>query len=333
MIGMGRPKTAHKDLPQRMVARVLAHGKRLFYYKVGKRKIPLGSDLNAARVKWAELESVPNPNGLLFPKVAEQYAASEIPKLRRSTQREYERAVKNLSVSFAKFSLEQIKPGHVQDYIERRSRKIAAIREKSVLSAVFIWARKTSLTDAPNPCDGMGFSKQQRAHFEFTGKRERYVTDAEYQATWDAADDRTRDVMDLLLLTGQRLGDVLKWTRQNVQEGVLRLKQNKTGTWVGIRVEGQLKAVLERIQARPRAVATMFLVADEKGQKLTQARVYYGFVKAKGDADWQMRDLRAKAATDSPDLATASKLLGHTTEQTTAQIYRRSKSSTVGPLK
>ena len=111
------------------------------------------------------------------------------------------------------------------------------------------------------------------------------------------------------------------------------LRQGKTGNRVGIRIEGQLKAVLERIQARPRAVQTMFLIADKRGQRLSQAQVYYAFVQAKGTADWQMRDLRAKAATDSPDLATAKGLLGHSTEQTTANVYRRNKGNTVGPLK
>lgn len=331
MICMGRGKSVHKDLPPRMVARVLASGKRLFYYKAGKSKIPLGADLNAARVEWAKLENGGNVGK--FPDISSQYESAIVPTLGKSTQREYKRAVKNLDVAFAKFALEQIHPADVKEYMTRRSSKIAAIREKSVLSAIFKWARERRLTNSPNPCQGVGFSRHEKQQLSISGKRERYVTDAEYQTVWDAAEPATKDVMDLLLLTGQRLGDVLKWTRQNIVEGVLVLRQGKTGNRVGIRIEGQLKAVLERIQGRPRAVQTMFLIADKRGQRLSQAQVYYAFVQAKGTADWQMRDLRAKAATDSPDLATAKGLLGHSTEQTTANVYRRNKGNTVGPLK
>ncbi len=62
---MNRPKTSGKDLPPRMIRRVrtLVSGKRWvgYYYagrdESGRRKeIPLGTDLNEAKRKWAELE-------------------------------------------------------------------------------------------------------------------------------------------------------------------------------------------------------------------------------------------------------------------------------------
>lgn len=58
----------------------------------------------------------------------------------------------------------------------------------------------------------------------------------------------------------------------------------------------------------------------------------YKFTQARGDADWQFRDIRAKAATDSPSLKDAQLLLGHGDEATTT-IYRRSKGAAVAPLK
>lgn len=67
---MNRPKTSGKDLPQKMLRRVrtLASGARWegYYYDgrddAGKRKeIPLGTDLNEAKRKWAELECRPAP--------------------------------------------------------------------------------------------------------------------------------------------------------------------------------------------------------------------------------------------------------------------------------
>lgn len=319
----------HRDLPPRMVARTLKSGKRLFYYN-GPRRIPLGSDLNAAREEWARLE---NSAGIAdrFPAIAEGYSKRIIPTLRLSSQTEYHRAVKNLTKAFGKFALDEIRPADVKEHM--RNRGNPGIHEKAVLSAIFKWARETGLFDGANPCQGVGFNKHEKQALNIPGKRERYVTDEEYAEVWAKVPPVVQDVMDLCLLTGQRLGDVLRWTRHTIKDGVLVIKQSKTGNDVGIRVEGELKTVLERIQARPREIQTMHLIADAKGQPMRLDQVYYAFVKNKGTADWQIRDLRKKAANDSPDLATAKALLGHASEQTTAQIYRTGKAEPVGPLK
>lgn len=329
-MNMGRRKTVHTDLPPRMVCRTLKSGKRLFYY--GVARIPLGGDLNTAREQWAKLENAGIPDVLKFPAIAQGYQRAVVPLLRKSTQREYNRAIANLSEAFRTFSPEQIHGSDVKEYMFARSKKIAGIRERAVLSSIFKWAIGTGKTNAPNPCQGVSFSKQERRALGIVGKRERYVTDTEYYEVWNKAPPFVQDVMDLCLLTAQRLGDVLRWTRQNIKEGVLQVSQSKTGAEEGIRIEGELKAVLERVQSRPRTIPTMYLLADDKGQRLSQGQVYYAFVEAKGAADWTIRDLRRKAAKDSPDLETARGLLGHYSEQTTAQIYR-TKDSIVGPLK
>lgn len=81
MPGMGRTKTIHKDLPPRMVARVMARGRRLYYYNAadGKR-IPLGDDINLARMKWAELEAGQSAGLHTFKAIAERYRAEVLPR-------------------------------------------------------------------------------------------------------------------------------------------------------------------------------------------------------------------------------------------------------------
>jgi hypothetical protein len=56
------------------------------------------------------------------------------------------------------------------------------------------------------------------------------------------------------------------------------------------------------------------------------------FREARGEAAWQLRDIRAKTASDSPNLKAAQALLGHETETTTAAVYRRAKGSIVSLL-
>ena len=323
MTNMGRPKTKHPDLPPRMTARVNQDGSLRYYY--GRKKVPLGSDLNKARMKWAELEngSSGEPAGVVL--AADRWEREELSKRAYKTQVDYTRSLRELKTAFKDFSLADIKPMHVRQYLDKRSAKIAGNREIAVLSIVFNWARETGLTDVPNPCLGVRKNREK--------PRSRYVSTAEYEAVWLKGCPELQDAMDLALLTSQRASDVLAMTRQDISEGHLWVRQGKTGKRVGIRIDGRLKDVIERILARPRKVSTMFLIAGQDGQRLTIWQLEGRFDKAKGDADWQFRDLRAKAVSDEPDLATASKRAGHSDEKVTASVYRRIKGYTVEPLK
>lgn len=324
---MGRPKTAWPDLPPRMSARKLASGKVLYYYQAQGKKRPLGANLLAAKQEWARLESGTLSNA--FPIVAKQYRAAVFKDFAFGTKKRYESALCNLEVAFKGFTLEQIEPQDVKQYIRKRTKKVAAIFEKRVLSAFYTWARGEGITNVPNPCAGVRFSKTERKGFG-GGKRVRYVTDAEFAAVHAKGDDILKDAMDLALVTGQRPGDILKAKRQDIRDGVLWVVQEKTGATVGVRVEDALQAVIERILARKRP--SMYLIADKRGQRIRYDTLNYKFTQARGDADWQFRDIRAKASTDSPTLKDAQLLLGHT-DETTTNIYRRAKGNAVAPLK
>lgn len=327
MTEMGRPKTAWPDLPPRMAARKLASGKVLYYYQARGRKIPLGSNAIVAKQEWARLESGAVENA--FPAIANLYREAVFGNFAPSTRAHYAMALRNLEGAFRSFTLEQITPADIKLYIRRRTKKASGLFEKKVLSALFAWARGEGHTSAPNPCTGVTFSKVERRGMG--GARKRYVTDAEFAEVWKRGDEILQDAMDLALFTGQRPGDILKATRQDVREGVLWVVQQKTGATVGIRVEDGLQRVLDRILARKRP--SMYLISDKRGQRLLYGALNKRFVKARGDADWQFRDIRAKAATDSPSLKDAQLLLGHEKETTTAEVYRRGKGLAVAPLK
>lgn len=324
---MGRPKTAWLDLPPRMTARKLASGTVLYYYQARGKKKPLGSNLLAAKQEWVRLETGGATNA--FPVVAKAYRLAVYPDLAPDSKKHYESALKNLEVSFKTFTLEQIEPQDVKQYIRRRTKKRAGLFEKRVLSALFTWARGEGVTSAANPCAGVKFSKIESKGFG-TGKRKRYVTDAEYAEVHARGDDVLQDAMDLALYTAQRPSDLLSAKRQQIQDGVLWIVQSKTGATVGIRVEDGLKTVVERILARKRP--SMYLLSDRHGQRVLYDALNYRFTQARGSAEWQFRDIRAKAATDSPSLKEAQLLLGHF-DETTTTIYRRSKGSAVAPLK
>lgn len=328
MIPMGRKKTLHPELPPRMTARARKSGGFNYYY--GQGKTPLGSNLARARIKWAELENGAQPESPRYVDVADRWEREAIHIGRRrktraaKTQREFRAALKELRFGFKSFLLEQIQPKHVRDYLDRRSAKISANREVAVLSVVWNWARAKGLTDKANPCAGIEKNPESA--------RERYVTNAEFDAVWEKAAPELQDAMDLALATSHSPSDILRLTRQDMSDGTLLVRRGKTGKRVRFRIEGRLKIVVDRILARPRAVSSVYLIADGSGQPLSIYTLNRLFRKAKGRADWQFRDLRAKAVTDEKDLRTASQRAGHADEKITAAVYRRIKGDLVSPL-
>lgn len=329
MSDMGRRKTVNPDLPPRMTARPRKTGGFNYYY--GQDKIPLGADLNRAKLKWAELEVGGNFTSPKYIEIAERWEREAIHIGRRKknrspkTQKEYRASLKELRKAFKDFLLEQIQPVHVRQYLDDRSAKVMANREIAVLSIIWNWARGKGVTDKANPCVGIEKNPEEA--------RSRYVTTEEFREVWERACPELQDAMDLALLTSQNPSDILALKRTDIRQGILWMGRGKTKKKLGLRVEGELKSVLERVLARPRAVSSVYLIADQQGQPLTIYQLDDRFQKAKGKADWQFRDLRAKAVSDEPDLRTASQRAMHADEKITASVYRRVRGEVIAPLK
>lgn len=323
---MGRRKTLHPDLPPRMGARGKP-GNLSYHY--GQQKKPLGKDFVEACRQWAILEKGQLPNSVRYIDVADKWEREAIHKGRRrrrspKTQHEFRAALKHLRKAFHAAMLDQITPRHVKQYLNRRSAKISANREIAVLSIIWNWARGEGLTAGANPCAGIDKNPESG--------RTRYVNDEEFQEVYGRGDYVLQDAMDLLLETSHSPSDILRLTKKDLADGTLWVLRGKTGKKVRFRVMGRLKLVLERIVARPRTVSTIYLIADERGQPVTLDNLEHRFGKARGKADWQLRDIRAKAVTDEPDLRVASQRAGHADEKITAEVYRRIKGDLVSPL-
>ena len=76
------------------------------------------------------------------------------------------------------------------------------------------------------------------------------------------------------------------------------------------------------------------LIQNEAGERLTYYAMRSRFDKARAAAgvDFQFRDLRAKAASDTDDLGHAQKLLGHANRDMTEHYTRERKGESVKPL-
>jgi integrase len=303
---VGRRRQHDLDLPPSM------YRKRCRYY-YGREGRALGGDFAAALRMYAEIHTATPAIGT-FSDAARAYRAdhehglaSKAPK----TQREYERQLILLERVFGIQPLADITPGDVQDFLDERP-KHAGTREKALLSAVFNHARtRSKLTTAPNPCAGVKGAKS---------RRRRYVTDAELSAVLGHCDRALAAFLELAWRTGADASVVLGWRRSDIQDGLLLVQRSKTGEKTRVVLEGPLKVLVDQLLAG--TIGNVRLIRDAGSTNLQAMRKRFWAARVKAGADWQIRDLRAKAASDSDDTEAANRLLGHA-HMSTTDVYRR----------
>ncbi|WP_232034136.1 tyrosine-type recombinase/integrase [Mycoavidus cysteinexigens] len=332
-------------MPPHMRIKRTSSGKVYYYYDMGgtpRRWKPLGHNFIEALRLYTEHEpscTAAAKVTLHFRDVAQRYSQEIIPAKAPRTQKDNFQELASLYRFFDNppAELDEIRPLHIRQYLDwRKDAKTRANREVALLSHIFNKAREWGLTDQPNPCVGI------KKHTE--KGRDNYISDKAYRAVWFAADQPLRDAMDLAYLTGQRPADVLKLEERDIQEGVLVIKQNKTGAQVRIEIIGELATTLARIRRRKQSlrIVPMQLLINENGQPLSYDTLRFRFNRAReaagiDKASFQFRDLRAKAGTDievgsGGNIREAQALLGHSNASMT-EHYVRKRGRTVKPTK
>lgn len=344
---MGR-KPSNPGSIARLRPRKQRSGVVYYYYDTGskpRREIPLGSDYGLAILEYAKLEksrvSVALAKTVLtFEYVANFYMEEVVPTKASATQKDNARELKQLLVFFndPPAPLESIEPQHVRQYLRYRSKKapVRANREKALLSSIWNFARQSGYTALANPCAGIKGNKE-------TG-RDNYVEDDLLLKVYQHAEQPLKDALDLFYLTAQRVADTLKMDERDIRDGQLYVQQGKTSVKRRIEIVGELKVVIDRIKARKAGykIRSTRLVVMENGQPITKSMLRKRFDDAREaagipKADFQMRDLRAKAATDKEEstgnIRAARDQLGHTTVGMTEQYIRMRKGMKVTPTK
>lgn len=347
---MGRRPTVNINLPPRMRARPQKSGRVYYYYDAGgrpRREIPLGPDYTLAVRKWAELHRDDAPPAAVptLKTAWNKYAQAVLPAKSASTQRDYLKSIRHVLEFFndPPAPLDDIQPVHIRQYLDWRGKaaRTRANRERALISTLWNHARAWGYTEKPNPCAGIaGFAEPPRKV---------YVEDAVFEAVYQAADQPTRDALDLAYLTAQRPADVAKLYETDIADGKLHVEQGKTGKRLKIRVTGQLKGVVDRIRKRKEAyrVFSLALIVDEHGKPLSQRAIWERFNRARARAaeshpklaarieEFQLRDLRAKGGTDKAvqtrDVRAAQKILGHSHIAMTERYVREIAGDEVDP--
>lgn len=305
-----------------------------------RREIPLGKDLNEARLEWARLERTTLPKATcLMKEVFDRYSDAIIPGKSLRTQEDNRKEMIRLQAAFGDAPIDSITTSIVAQYRDARTAKVRANREIALLSHVFTIAREWGLTEKANPCFGLRRNKEK--------PRDYYAGAQVWDAVYKTAVQELRDAMDLAYLTGQRPADALKATTADIAKDYFLVKQGKTDKRLRIRLNtgdeltglGEfIEGLLER--RRLSGIRGSRLITNTSGLRMSMAMMNNRWVEARekaaaqagidGDSDlasqiraFQFRDIRPKAASEIEDLSQASRLLGHSNEKITRDVYRR----------
>lgn len=317
-----------------------------YYYQhpriAGARPKPtsLGTDYSAALKQWADLHKTPVESyhggtvGFIHANYMQWANRRHLSNLSIRTIDDREKYWRKLEPVFSKVQADDMKPVWLMEYFEARSSQASAKKEIKYLSVMFNWAKARDYMHALNPCHGI---MRQMVVDE---SRNIYVTDASYDLVHKCGDQAIKDTLKFLYITASRPTEAFNAKKTDIVNGELHIKLSKTErSGVKIKrlpVEGDLKQFIQK--QKRRTISSQFILSDEKGQKLkAQGQLKTKFNKARDLAAaeakekgidfqrFQLRDLRAKAATDTAQkhgMEEARKLLGHTTEKQTKDYVR-----------
>lgn len=297
------------------------------YWLVKKGKwTRLGDDLALALTEYAK--TVEKPKGGMSELIDKVYR-HHTKDLAENTREQYRQAADRLSEIFKNFAPGQVKSKHVAAMkVSMADKPNMCNRLISFLRVVFAYAVEWQLVDT-NPVVGI------RRHDE--KRRDRLLSDAEWNAIHEKAGPRLRVIMELQLLTGQRISDVLKIRRNQLTDDGIEFTQAKTGAKVLVRWTRQLRATVAAAEAlsanKPPALT---LLRGRYNGAPDYKSVYDQFREAAAAAEVKnasLNDGRAKAATTARAQGLdAQALLGHVSPSMTRRYLRdRAATEVRGP--
>ncbi len=214
-----------------------------------------------------------------FADLAERYFQEHARKVNKSWQHTRDKLVRpHLLPRWGKLDAKSITRSDVRALMARIEAPVLANMVKAAASAIFTWAVKMEIV-AVNPCIGVDNNE--------TRDRERVLSDSELPKFWAAFDSAglvRSSALKVILLTGQRPGEVSCMRREHVRDGWWEMPgepDHKLG-WPGTK-NGQAHRVW-----LPDAVRAV--IADVDGGK----GFVFGGKKAVTGLDAAMRDICAE---------------------------------------
>jgi integrase len=307
---MARPRKNDTHLPPCVYPR---HG--AYWHVKGNKWTRLGTTLEEALVAYARIHDTPRGG---MPDLIDTVLEHIRPNLSRATIKQYNTAARKLKKMLQQFAPDQVKPKHVAAIkVALAPTPNMGNRCLSLLRQVFAWALEQQLIES-NPAVGI------KRHTE--AKRGRLISMGEYGRIYAKAGPRLQVIMDLLIRTGQRVGDVLRIRRADLIDEGIRFVQQKTRAKLVVPWTPELRAVVERAKGLHGNVRALTLLHNRRGKTPDYRTVQEQWDKAceaAGVADAHLHDLRAVALTAARRQGlNATRLAGHSSPAQTERYLR-----------
>ena len=241
--------------------------------------------------------------------------AEDFLKYSKNNKKSYGRdiiLVDNLLDFFRNKRLNNITPILIEQYKGKRLNEDGMMpatvnREIACLKCIFNWAIKNGKADV-NPMKQVKLLKENNT-------RLRFLSQEEIIQLKNNCSERIRPIVETALMTGMRRGEILnlKWEDVNFQQGIIVIKNSKSGKLREIPICSALRKVMEQYS---NASTGEYVFCSELGQPYRN--FYTGFqriVKKAGIEDFSFHDLRHTAASYlimlGIDIVTVKEILGH----------------------
>jgi integrase len=292
----------------------------------------------------ATLQERHSVRGERMPAVVARWLTSKLPEWSASSRRNGERIANEISLAFREFAPAEVTTPVCAKYLSRYAdRPRTHNQHRNALRQILAFAAVEGLREGHNPVDNVrGLS---------TPGRHRIVTDDELLRLHAAAADTVRGdtsaraailVLELALVTGQRVGDLLGLRWQDVTPAGLHIEQGKSR-----RSAAPVRLLIEWTPALTAAVDACVigtnrighLIKTRTGSRYTYAGIRSAWVRLcarAGIDDLHIHDLRGRAGADLEQSAgreAARALLGHQTQRTTAHYVEGKRVPKVRPAR
>jgi integrase len=248
------------------------------------------------------------------PAVIARWIESKRAEWGAKTAVDQERIATKMASSFREFQPAQVTTPVCAEYLKQFAATPRTYNmHRSILRQVLAFAALEGLREGYNPIDNIQTKR--------TPGRRRLVTDDEIELLKVAALQAARNgqalvqMIDLALITGQRISDVIAWQWEDVHEDGLRVTQGKTKERLLIEWTRPLRRVVEACAEGREKEGP--LLKTQSGLPYRYAGIRSAWVRAcerAGIEDLNIHDLRGRAGVDKlqrDGLEGAKDLLGH----------------------
>lgn len=308
------------DLPRRVYLR---HG-AYFYVTPAGKWIRLAAQKDGLPAMYRALAALTDAetNSERMPAVITRWLDAKRPDWSDGVAGDQERIAAQMAESFADFTPAQVTTPVCNEYLRRYAAKGRTHNlHRTMLHGALALAAREGLREGHNPVGNIPPRK--------VGGRSRVVSDAEVAAIKAAALKAARNgaalvqMIDLALLTGQRIGDLIGLRWQDIGDDGIQVQQGKTKARLLIQWTPTLRAA---IAACERGDRIGHVLKTQSGRGYRYSGIRSAWVRAcarAGIEDLNIHDLRGRAGVDAmgdeEDIRAAQKLLGHKGEAMTRQ--------------